>query len=60
VLVLVERNQVRFDGTEPQQWDLRTTQVYKRDGAGWKIVHRHADPLVVPRSLDETLQLFRP
>jgi ketosteroid isomerase-like protein len=60
VLVLLERNRVRFGGAESQQWDLRTTQVYKRDGADWKIVHRHADPLVMPRNLTQTLQLFRP
>lgn len=60
VLVLLERNLVRFAGSEPQQWDLRVTQVYERNAADWKIVHRHADPLVVRRDLAQTLQLFRP
>jgi ketosteroid isomerase-like protein len=60
VLVLLERSLVRLAGSEPQQWDLRVTQVYERDGADWKIVHRHADPLVVRRDLVQTIALFRP
>jgi len=60
VLVLLERSQVKLAGSEPQQWDLRVTQVYERDRADWKIVHRHADPLVARRDLPQTLQLFRP
>ena len=60
VLVLLERSLVRLAGSEPQQWDLRVTQVYERDGANWKIVHRHADPLVARRDLAQTLKLYRP
>ena len=29
-----------------QHWPLRVTLVYRRDGAGWRLAHRHADPLV--------------
>jgi ketosteroid isomerase-like protein len=61
VLITIERNQVKFAGSDrPQQWDLRVTQVYRRDGADWKVIHRHADPLVVRRNLAQTLQLFHP
>jgi hypothetical protein len=61
VLITIERNQVKFAGFDrPQQWDLRVTQVYERDGADWKVIHRHADPLVVRRNLAQTLQLFHP
>jgi ketosteroid isomerase-like protein len=60
VLVLLERSLVRLAGSEPRQWDLRVTQVYERNGDTWKIIHRHADPLVVRRDLAQTLQLFRP
>jgi len=56
VLVLVERNQVLFEGREdPHSWELRTTQVFRRDGDRWIRVHRHADPLIERRSLDATL-----
>jgi ketosteroid isomerase-like protein len=60
VLVLLERSLVRLAGSEPQQWDLRVTQVYERDDAHWRIVHRHADPLVARRDLAQTLQLYQP
>ncbi|WP_346659736.1 hypothetical protein [Bradyrhizobium sp. 200] len=29
-----------------RDWSLRVTQVYRRQGAEWWLVHRHADPLV--------------
>jgi ketosteroid isomerase-like protein len=62
VLVTIERNQVRFAGHEgPLPWNLRTTQVYERDVEGqWKIVHRHADPLLPVRDLEQTLRLLAP
>ncbi len=59
VLVMIERNQVTFEGrTEPHAWDLRTTQVFRRDGNHWVRLHRHADPLLSRRSLDATLALL--
>ena len=58
VLVMVERGEAQFDGSsEPQDWTLRVTQVYRRDGMSWKIVHRHADPLIERRTLNETVAL---
>jgi ketosteroid isomerase-like protein len=58
VLVIVERSQVKFgDNDNPQPWILRTTQVYRREGDKWLIVHRHADPLVEFRNLSETVAL---
>ena len=60
VLVMIERNQVMFEGrAEPHAWTLRTTQVFRRDGARWVRLHRHADPLIERRSLDDTLALAR-
>lgn len=59
VLVMIERNQVTFEGRDqPQAWSLRTTQVFRRDGNRWVRLHRHADPLLSRRSLDATLALL--
>jgi len=58
VLVMIERNDVTFEGrTTPQPWMLRTTQVFRRDGTRWQRLHRHADPLIARRSLDDTLAI---
>ncbi|BDZ54030.1 nuclear transport factor 2 family protein [Agromyces marinus] len=34
----------RIDGS-PRTMTLRATQVYRRDGDGWHVVHRHADAM---------------
>ena len=51
VLVYIERQQIEVAGLPKQDWSLRVTQVFQREGADWKLVHRHADPLVHPISL---------
>lgn len=57
-LVMMERCEAIFAGVEGRQrWDLRTTQVYRRTGERWHVVHRHAEPLADPRDLRETLAL---
>lgn len=59
ILVLIERNEVRFVGhTAARRWVLRTTQVFRRDGARWLRLHRHADPLIDFRPLERTLALL--
>jgi ketosteroid isomerase-like protein len=58
-LVMVERSEVQFAGhTGTHPWLLRVTSVFQREGDDWRAVHRHADPLVHYRSLDETLSLM--
>jgi ketosteroid isomerase-like protein len=54
VLVLVERQHGLVGGLPDQDWSLRVTWVFRRDGSRWRQVHRHADPLV--HGID-TLQL---
>jgi ketosteroid isomerase-like protein len=45
--VSIERNRVREIGKPDEtELNLRVTQVYRRDGEQWRLVHRHADPLV--------------
>jgi SnoaL-like domain len=44
--VAFQRAMVRLDGsTEPIPFNLRVTEVFRREGNEWKLVHRHADPL---------------
>jgi hypothetical protein len=48
VLVMIERQQAEVGGLPEQDWSLRVTEVYRRNGAEWQLAHRHADPLVRP------------
>jgi ketosteroid isomerase-like protein len=45
VLVAAERQTGTVGDLPPQDWSLRVTLVFRRDGDGWRLVHRHADPL---------------
>jgi ketosteroid isomerase-like protein len=45
VLVTIERVHGEIGSQPEQDWTLRVTQVFQRDGSGWQLVHRHADPL---------------
>jgi hypothetical protein len=59
VLVMIERQHARVGGLPDQDWDLRVTQIYRRDGADWRLVHRHADPLVHAVGLEQAATLAR-
>jgi ketosteroid isomerase-like protein len=48
VLVAVERQVGTVGDLPPQDWSLRLTLVFRREGTDWRLVHRHADPLVRP------------
>jgi hypothetical protein len=60
VLVMIERSTVMFEGRDaPHPWILRTTQIFRRaDDQQWVRLHRHADPLILRRPLDATLDLL--
>jgi uncharacterized protein (TIGR02246 family) len=45
VLVAVERQQGTVEPLPRQDWSLRVTLVFRREDGGWRLVHRHADPL---------------
>jgi ketosteroid isomerase-like protein len=59
VLVMIERQHGEVGGLPDQDWSLRVTQVYRRDGSGWQLVHRHADPLVHGIDLEQAAALAR-
>ncbi len=59
VLAIVERQHVEVGGLPAQDWALRVTLVYRRYGAEWHLVHRHADPLVSGVSLEQAAALAR-
>lgn len=59
VLATIERNCVEVGGLPAQDWALRVTLVYCREGSEWRLAHRHADPLVKGVSLERAAALAR-
>ena len=59
VLVAVERQHGEVGGYPDQDWSLRVTIVFRRDGDRWQIVHRHADPLVREIPFDDFARIAR-
>lgn len=61
VLAVVERQHGDVGPLPPQDWSLRVTLVFRRDGSdgGWRLEHRHADPLVHPITIERLAELAR-
>jgi ketosteroid isomerase-like protein len=60
VLAIIERAHVEVGGLPAQDWALRVTLVYRREGSAWRLAHRHADPLGAGTiSLTESAALAR-
>ena len=59
VLATIERARVEVGGLPAQDWALRVTLVYRREGTGWQLVHRHADPLAPGVSVEQAAALAR-
>ena len=53
----VEHTTAAVGDAAPQAYALRVTTVFRREDGGWKVVHRHADP--VPESESTHAQLGR-
>ena len=56
VLVEIEHDRAKL-GTSPDfsEFAARVTSVYEKIGAGWKLVHRHADPITTARPAESVL-----
>ena len=59
VLAVIEHAKGEVGGLPLQDWKLRVTLVYRREGKQWTLVHRHADPLVAGIGLDAAAALGR-
>jgi ketosteroid isomerase-like protein len=53
----IERTRIKAGGSDKiAPISLRVTTVFRREDGEWRIVHRHADPITSPRSLESLLQ----
>jgi hypothetical protein len=55
----VERQHGEVGDYPMQDWSLRVTLVFRRDGFQWRLAHRHADALVHPITFDQLAALAR-
>jgi ketosteroid isomerase-like protein len=58
-LALIERQTVEVGSVPAQNWPLRVTLVYRREGAEWHLAHRHADPLAAGITVEKAAALAR-
>jgi len=55
-VVEVERFRARVgDGADLVTLALRTTQLFRPEDGGWKLVHRHADPIATPQATESII-----
>lgn len=59
VLAVIERQHGLVGEFPEQDWSLRVTLAFRRNGDEWRLVHRHADTLVHPIDWDTVAQLAR-
>lgn len=59
VFVLIEHQRAAVGDLPAQDWPLRVTHVYRREGDDFRVVHRHADPLVKRISVEQAAALAR-
>jgi ketosteroid isomerase-like protein len=53
----IERYRMKVGDTpEAMPSSLRVTTIFRREEDGWKIVHRHADPITTPRPAESVVE----
>ena len=53
----IERSRLQVGGApEPSHASLRATTIFRCEEDGWKILHRHADPITMPRPVESVAQ----
>ena len=56
-IVEIERNRSKLGGADERaSISLRVTTIFRREEDGWRIVHRHADPITTPRPIESVLE----
>ena len=56
-IVEIERGRLKVGGRdELVPAALRVTTIFRREDDGWRIVHRHADPITTPRPIESAVQ----
>jgi ketosteroid isomerase-like protein len=56
-IVEIEHYQAKIGGSdEVTPVSLRCTTIFRREDDGWKIVHRHADPITAARPAESVVQ----
>jgi ketosteroid isomerase-like protein len=54
--VEIERDQMELDSGRLASVSLRVTTIFRRENGVWRIVHRHADTVTTPRSLESLVE----
>ncbi len=56
-IVEIERDRVKVgDADVFASSSLRVTSIFRREDGEWRLVHRHADPITAPRSVESVLE----
>lgn len=53
--VEIERYKASMAGKEPAEVALRCTSIFRHESGGWKLLHRHADPITTVQSGESLL-----
>jgi ketosteroid isomerase-like protein len=56
-VVEIEHPEAKIGGSEDiTPFALRVTMIFRPEDGGWKIVHRHADPITTPQPAESVIQ----